>query len=111
MFGDLVVQKQNRLIEKVDFQIQNGSRYSSANSDGVVIISAAIARVFINDDSYFIDVPESAWDASFNSELSPREFLEKRIGSDITEKDEGEFKKLINDLVDAEFKFKSSNQR
>lgn len=108
MFGDLHIEQQDRFVAKVDFQIQESSHYRSANSNQVVVIDTPLARVYLNENSYFNSVPESAWNTSFTGELSPKEFIEEKINTEINDRDASEFKKLLTDLIDAEFKSKSS---
>jgi hypothetical protein len=106
MFAEYIVVNNNEAIKKVDFLIQNDSYYKSANSNGLVIINTPLASVYINDDSYFSNVPESAWMSVFKGELSPQAFLESKIGQPMTNESVIEFQKLINDLIDAEFSSK-----
>ncbi len=95
------------MIEKVEYQYQEGSRYTSNNSDQVAIIDTALGRVYINSSSYFASVPESVWNAAFSGELSPKQFLESKIGRELTDQDISEFQQLLTDLIDAEFKLKN----
>lgn len=106
MFGILSSSSENRLIEKVTYQIQDGSRYTASNSKNQVTIDTRIGRVYINNDTFFTNVPESVWNASFQGELSPRLFLEDKIGQQITQEIITSFQELLQDLIEAEFKSK-----
>ncbi len=107
MFGNFSVDQKNKRVEKVEFNIQVESRYKSSNDSQVVIINTALGRVYINDDSYFSNVPESAWNAAFTGEPSPKQLLESKIDTELTEQDISEFQQLLTDLIDVEFKSKN----
>ena len=103
MFGNFNVEKANKQIEKVEYQLQDDSRYKSVNSSQVIVIDTPLGRVYINGDSYFSSVPESAWNAAFSGEQSPKQFLEEKIGSELTDQDISAFQQLLDDLIKAEF--------
>lgn len=107
MFGEYILINKNNQIDKVDFQIKTDSYFKSANGDGLVIVNTLLAKVYINDDSYFGNVPESAWKSTFEGELSPEAYLKSKIGKSMSEDEILEFQKLLEDLLDAEFRAKN----
>lgn len=107
MFGDFNSEQTNKTIEKVEYQYQQDSRYKSANSNQEIVIDTALGRVYINNDSYFTSVPESVWDSAFAGEPSPKQFLEEKVGKELTDQSIIDFQQLLKDLIDAEFKSKS----
>lgn len=107
MFGNFSSEQTNKMIEKVEFQYQEDSRYRSANSNQEIVIDTALGRAYINNDSYFSNVPESVWNISFAGKPSPKRFLDEQVGKELTDQSIIYFQQLVSDLIDAEFKSKS----
>lgn len=103
MFGNYVSNENNNLVQRVVFEAQNDSDYTSANREGVVVVSTRLGRVYINDASYFANVPEIAW----NNE-SASEILMRKMNQEITDQDIHAFQQQLSDLIDAEFEAASS---
>ena len=106
MFGNFNLEQTNRTVTGVEYRLQDEARYTSANNDQRVIIDTALGRAYINSDSCFTGVPESVWNAAFQGEPSPKQFLEEKIGTDITDDSIKELQSLLDDLITAEFKSK-----
>jgi hypothetical protein len=107
MFGEYIVINKNEAINRVDFEILANAFFKSANNDGLLVINTPLARVYLNDDSYFNSVPESIWESAFDGEISPKLFLEARIGKSMSNDEVLEFQKLLKELINAEFDAKN----
>lgn len=109
MFGRLNSHSGSKLVEKVDYRIQDDSRYRSANDNQQIIIDTPMGRVYINDETYLTNVPEIVWESNFVDEPSPKIFLERKVGGQITQQDVDDFQLLLDDLINAEFKSKNQS--
>lgn len=78
--------------------------------NGLIIIDTPMGRVNLNKDTYFEGVPEIILNAKFEGELSPKQFLEKKVGKKITHEDVSEFQQLLIDLIDAEYRSKDDSE-
>ena len=103
MFGGFNLVDENRKIDRVEFCVDENSRYTASNNMNVIVVDTSLGRVYINKDSYFANVPKLVWTSSFKDDFSPEQLLKSKVGERITENVIEEFRRLLSELIDAEY--------
>ncbi len=107
MFGNFNLVQDNKKVDRVEFREDENSRYQAANNKKRIIIDTPLGRVYVNNDSYFANVPRNVWTSNFKDEVSPEELLKIKIGENVTDDIIKELQGLLSDLIDAEYNSKN----